>query len=107
MAIDTAPTRSASPPAPEARTAPVRPPLTHRVNLWVRRHLIALLAFLGLFYLFLPIAVVVIFSFNALQSNGRPSVAWQGFTTNAWTNICVDENICPSVVASLKTKFAG
>jgi len=106
MAIDTAPTRSASSPTPESRKTPAgRPSMAHRVNVWVRRHLIAVLAFLGLSYLFLPIAVVVIFSFNALQPNGRPSVAWQGFTTAAWTNICVDENICPAVVSSLKIGF--
>jgi spermidine/putrescine transport system permease protein len=51
---------------------------------FVRRHTLTLFAFLALFYLLVPIAVVVIFSFN--DPVGRFNFTWQGFTTKNWAH---------------------
>jgi spermidine/putrescine transport system permease protein len=51
---------------------------------WVRGHLLTLYAALALVYLFLPIAIVVLFSFNAPK--GRFNYTWEGFTLRNWTN---------------------
>jgi spermidine/putrescine transport system permease protein len=50
----------------------------------VRRNLLSVYALLALGYLFLPIAVVVAFSFN--DPAGRFNFTWQGFTLHNWTN---------------------
>lgn len=49
---------------------------------WVRRHALDGYAALALVYLFLPIAVVVAFSFN--NPKGRFNYTWQGFTFSNW-----------------------
>jgi spermidine/putrescine transport system permease protein len=51
---------------------------------FVRRHVLSLYAVLALGYLFLPIGVVVAFSFN--NPKGRFNFTWQGFTWSNWTN---------------------
>jgi spermidine/putrescine transport system permease protein len=49
---------------------------------WVRHHLLTAYAVLALVYLFLPISVVVAFSFN--DPAGRFNYTWQGFTLKNW-----------------------
>jgi spermidine/putrescine transport system permease protein len=51
---------------------------------WVRRHVLTAYALLALVYLFLPIFVVVAFSFN--NPRGRFNYTWEGFTFSNWTN---------------------
>lgn len=48
----------------------------------VRRHVLDGYAVLALAYLFLPIAIVVAFSFN--NPKGRFNYTWQGFTLSNW-----------------------
>ena len=79
-----------------------RLPLHYRFTRYLRSHFIPAIGILGLIYLFLPIAVVFAFSFNDRLPNGRGSVSWVGFSTDAWTNICVDPNICRAVGTSLQ-----
>jgi spermidine/putrescine transport system permease protein len=67
---------------------------------WIREHSITMFAALALAYLFLPVAVVVIYSFNAPK--GRFNFTWQGFTTSNWTHMCDAAGMCDSVVLSLK-----
>jgi spermidine/putrescine transport system permease protein len=50
----------------------------------VRRNLLNVYALLALGYLFLPIAIVIAFSFN--NPAGRFNFTWQGFTLKNWTN---------------------
>ena len=50
----------------------------------VRHHLLTAYAFLAFAYLMLPIAVVVLFSFN--DPAGRFNYTWQGFTLDSWKN---------------------
>ncbi|HEX5449878.1 MAG TPA: ABC transporter permease [Gaiellaceae bacterium] len=51
---------------------------------FVRRHVLTAYAALALAYLFLPIAVVVAYSFN--NPKGRFNYTWQGFTWSNWTH---------------------
>ena len=71
-----------------ARSASL-PTLRPRVSVrrawsWVRRHLLSVYAGLALVYLFLPIAVVIAFSFN--NPKGRFNYTWEGFTLTNWTH---------------------
>jgi spermidine/putrescine transport system permease protein len=50
----------------------------------VRHHVLTVYAALALAYLMLPIAVVVLFSFN--DPAGRFNYTWQGFTLDNWKN---------------------
>ena len=51
---------------------------------FVRHHVLTVYAALAFFYLLLPIAVVVLFSFN--NARGRFNFTWQGFTLKNWEN---------------------
>jgi len=51
---------------------------------FVRRHLLTAYAFLAFAYLLIPIALVVLFSFN--NPAGRYNYTWQGFTLDHWRN---------------------
>jgi len=51
---------------------------------WIRRNLLTGYAILALLYLFLPIFVVIAFSFN--DPKGRFNYTWQGFTLKNWLN---------------------
>jgi spermidine/putrescine transport system permease protein len=51
---------------------------------FVRHHLLTAYAVLAFAYLLVPIAVVVLFSFNAPR--GRFNYTWQGFTLDNWIN---------------------
>ena len=51
---------------------------------FVRRHVLDLYAVLAMLYLFIPIGIVVAFSFN--NPLGRFNYTWQGFTFKNWTN---------------------
>jgi spermidine/putrescine transport system permease protein len=50
----------------------------------IRRHILSAYAALALAYLFLPIGVVVAFSFN--DPKGRFNYTWDGFTFKNWLN---------------------
>jgi spermidine/putrescine transport system permease protein len=56
--------------------------LTARTWDSVRQKLLGLWAGLALLYLFLPIFIVILFSFNA--NKGRFNLTWQGFTLEHW-----------------------
>ena len=61
--------------APRERALP-------RAWAFVRRHALTVYAALALAYLLLPIAVVVLFSFN--DPAGRFNYTWEGFTLDHW-----------------------
>ena len=70
-----------------APTLPVgvkRPPPSIGARLWARtrRYALTIVAGLAFAYLLLPIAVVVLFSFN--DPAGRRNLTWQGFTFDHW-----------------------
>ena len=57
-----------------------------RTGVWAfaRRHALTAYALLAFGYLLLPIAVVIVFSFN--DPAGRFNYTWQGFTLDNWIN---------------------
>jgi spermidine/putrescine transport system permease protein len=57
-------------------------------------------AALALLYLFLPVAVVVAFSFN--DNVGRFNFTWQGFTLKSWLDPCGVPGLCPAMVRSVQ-----
>jgi spermidine/putrescine transport system permease protein len=96
--------RQLSASVPEGFT-PIKPNLITRLFRWIRNHVVAICAVLALIYLFLPIAIVVIFSFN--KPEGRQNTTWNEFSLDAWTNICRDPSICGSVGVSLQIAFVS
>jgi spermidine/putrescine transport system permease protein len=94
----TAPARAASPadPAAPVRTTTRRPggPLN-----WVRRHVVQIVAALVLLYMFLPIFVVVQFSFN--RQIGKDNYTWHGFSLKPWTTLC-SSGLCSPLGLSFK-----
>ncbi len=67
---------------------------------WIREHLVAFFGLLALLYLFVPIFVVVMFSFN--KPNGRFNYTWVRFSFDAWKDPCGVSGICDSLLISLK-----
>jgi spermidine/putrescine transport system permease protein len=86
---------SAAVPAP-------RPRLGLGARAWrvVKRHALTVYAILAVAYLMLPIAVVILFSFNAPK--GRFNYVWQGFTLDNWVNWDSVIGLRESVVTSLE-----
>jgi spermidine/putrescine transport system permease protein len=58
-----------------------RPPLSSRISRWV----LPVYTALAVAYLFLPIAVIIIFSFN--NPKGRQNITWQGFTLQNYLDV--------------------
>ena len=54
---------------------------------------------LVLLYMFLPIFVVIVFSFNL--PNGKFNYQWVQFSTQAWTNLCAPGGMCEALRLSL------
>ena len=67
---------------------------------WVRRNLLTACAMLAFAYLLLPVAVVVMFSFNA--PSGRFNYVWEGFTLDNWANWDAVPGISDAVVKSIE-----
>jgi spermidine/putrescine transport system permease protein len=82
------------------RHAPADTPRRPGVGRWIREHLVAFFGILALVYLFVPIFVVVLFSFN--KPNGRFNYTWVRFSLDAWQSPCGVSGICDSLLISLK-----
>ncbi len=67
---------------------------------WLRKNLIPIIGILVLIYLFVPIAVVAVLSFN--KPEGKFNIAWNEFSLNAWQNLCGVPGVCGSFVTSLE-----
>ena len=67
---------------------------------WIRRRFIGFIAILVLVYLFVPIAVVAVLSFN--NPEGKYNTRWNEFSFDAWTNICGVPGVCDSFVISVR-----
>jgi spermidine/putrescine transport system permease protein len=81
----------ASPALPRRRTVSLA---------WVRGHVLTAYAALALMYLFLPIAVVIAFSFN--DPAGRFNYTWQGFTLRNWGDPLGYPGLQPAIQTSLE-----
>ncbi len=71
-----------------------------RLRDWMAKHLIMALGLLVLVYTFVPIAVVVLMSFND-NSKSRNIYAFQEFTVGNWTNMCGPDGMCAAVGRSI------
>ncbi|MEV7428693.1 ABC transporter permease [Nocardioides sp. NPDC092400] len=67
---------------------------------WLREHLVLVLGLLVLAYTFVPIAVVVLMSFNEPAS--RNVYAFGSFTLDNWANPCADPSMCDALVRSVE-----
>jgi spermidine/putrescine transport system permease protein len=77
-----------------------RPGDLSRVVAFLRYHVLTVYAALAFAYLMLPIAIVVLFSFN--DPVGRFNFTWQGFTLDNWTNPFGYPGLRPAVEKSLE-----
>ena len=71
-----------------------------RVGKWVTEHLVLGVALLVLLYMFVPIFVVVLMSFN--DPSSRTSYQFDGFTWENWQDPCGAPAVCESVLTSLQ-----
>ncbi len=67
---------------------------------WLRSHLVGIIAILVLVYLFIPIAVVMVLSFN--KPAGKYNISWNQFSLDGWTNICGVPGVCDSFRTSIQ-----
>jgi spermidine/putrescine transport system permease protein len=67
---------------------------------WIRRHLLGVVAVMVLVYLFVPIAVVAVLSFN--KPEGKYNTSWNKFSLDGWTNICGVPGVCESFMISIR-----
>jgi spermidine/putrescine transport system permease protein len=71
-----------------------------RPGRWFADHLVTFFGILALIYMFIPIVVVIIFSFN--KPEGSFNYTWTAFSLDAWAHPCAIEGMCASVLLSLK-----
>ena len=67
---------------------------------WFRSHLVLLLGILVLVYTFIPIAVVVLMSFN--QPKSKLIYRFDSFTLQNWLHPCADPSMCHAVSRSIQ-----
>jgi spermidine/putrescine transport system permease protein len=79
---------------------PRREAAPSRVWAAVRRHALTVYALLAFAYLLLPIAIVILFSFN--DPRGRFNYVWQGFTLDNWRNWDAVPGLAESMWLSLE-----
>ncbi|HMG32262.1 MAG TPA: ABC transporter permease [Jiangellaceae bacterium] len=67
---------------------------------WAREHVVVFAAVAAVAYMFLPIVVVAVLSFN--QPSSRFNYTWSAFTWDNWANPCAVPAVCESVFTSLQ-----
>ena len=67
---------------------------------WVREHALPAYAAVAIAYMLIPIAVIILFSFN--DPSGNFNISWQGFTLDHWRNPFADQALADALVTSLK-----
>ena len=75
------------------------------IGRWLRDHLVLLLGLVVLAYTFIPIAVVVLMSFNAPES--RLVYQFDAFTLHNWLNPCEDPSMCEALGRSVEIGLAS
>lgn len=70
-----------------------------RARRWIGDRLVLVTALVVLFYMVLPVLVVILMSFNAPAS--RQSYTFDGFTLDNWLNVCGPYQLCSAVRTSL------
>jgi spermidine/putrescine transport system permease protein len=67
---------------------------------WLREHAINIYAALAIAYLLIPIAIIILFSFN--DPSGKYNYTWVGFTLDHWTNVFGLTDLNDALVTSLQ-----
>jgi spermidine/putrescine transport system permease protein len=80
------------------RVTDARPPARHRADR-VRTWLLGTWSVLALLYLFIPVFIVVLFSFN--ENKGRFNFTWQGFTLDHWANPFANPDLAKALENSI------
>jgi spermidine/putrescine transport system permease protein len=83
-----------------AGALPSRTRWDRRLLRWVREHLVVFAAVAALIYMFLPIAIVLLFSFN--NPAGKFNFTFTKFTWDNWLHPCQPAGMCEAVGVSLK-----
>jgi spermidine/putrescine transport system permease protein len=81
-------------------SAPPRRAAWARALGWLRRNAIRIYVGCAIAYLLLPIAVIILFSFNA--PTGRYNLTWSSFSINAWTHAFSIPGLTEALLNSLK-----
>lgn len=71
-----------------------------RIGKWLSDHAVLAVGLLVLLYMFLPIFIVILMSFNDPAS--RQSYSFDGFTMRNWLNPCEPIGMCDSVMLSIR-----
>lgn len=71
-----------------------------RLVRWLRSHLVQFFAAFALLFMFIPVFIVVAFSFNSPE--GKFNYTWNEFSTKAWTNVWSDSEITDSLTLSIE-----
>src|SRR6476619_2781155 len=91
MAVAETAAPPASAPAPERSSSATRDRLRHwALGIW---------SALALLYLFIPVFIVVLFSFN--DNKGRFNFTWEGFTLDHWKDPFADPDLALALKNSL------
>ncbi|MEQ6903674.1 ABC transporter permease [Nocardioides sp. YIM 152588] len=72
-----------------------------RTGRWIGEHLVLAAGLIVLGYILVPIAVVMLMSFND-ASKSRNLYAFQGFTWDNWLDPCKPNGMCASVLRSIE-----
>ncbi len=71
-----------------------------RLGRWISKHLVLMGGLLVLVYTFIPIAVVVLMSFN--KPNSKLVYKFDAFTLDNWLNPCKDQSMCSALGRSIQ-----
>src|SRR6478752_3302248 len=66
----------------------------------VRNTALAVWSVLALLYLFIPVFIIVLFSFN--DNKGRFNFTWQGFTLRHWQHPFADPDLTRALINSIE-----
>jgi spermidine/putrescine transport system permease protein len=80
-----------------------KPNALSRTMRWIRSHLVQFFGMCALIYMFIPVLIVVIFSFNLPE--GKFNYTWNQFSTAAWQNVWGTADIIDPVILSLQIAF--
>ncbi|WP_340539383.1 ABC transporter permease [Nocardioides sp. GXZ039] len=92
---------STATPATSPRRRPTKLPRRSPLA-WLRENLVLILGLLVLAYTFVPIAVVVLMSFNKPLSEQSKLYKFNGFTLDNWLNPCKDPSMCEALGRSVQ-----
>lgn len=84
---------------------PVSPPVSRLAAAWslIKRHLLSVYVLVALVYLFIPVVVTILFSFN--DRRGKFNIVWKGFTLRWWQDMFARPEVQAALGKSLQLAF--